>query len=110
MNKLQMYQSIKVLYNIPVCNMLLLKEQDHQEKLNEHMDICCNHEAVRAVLPVKASGKDVIVFKNYDKTFQHPFSVFLDFESTLVMNIEEEGKYQKHICNSAGLKYNCMYD
>ena len=48
-----------------------------------------NHEAVKAILPEKnkidnyGNREDIIKFKNYGNSFHHPFSVFLDFESTL---------------------------
>jgi hypothetical protein len=53
-------------------------------------------------------------FKNFNKTFQHPFNIVYDFESTLLnINEKSEGgetvKYQKHIQNSYGLKFNCIY-
>ena len=38
----------------------------------------------------------------------HPVSVFFDFESTL-KEVNEDGKYQKHIVNSVGYKFNCIH-
>ena len=50
--------------------------------------------------------------------FAHPFSVFLDFESTLENqesklidnDFSETNTLQKHIVNSCGLKYNYKYE
>ena len=71
------------------------------------------------------------MFKNHGNEFKHPFHVVADFESTLLkvndknnriskqykdvghVMIEEEKsttKYQKHVPNSYGLKYNCIHD
>jgi alkyl hydroperoxide reductase subunit AhpC len=70
-------------------------------------------------------------FKNHGNAFKHPFHIVADFESTLlkvndkneritknykdvgVVSIDEEKstkKYQMHIPNSYGLKYNCIHD
>jgi RNase P subunit RPR2 len=38
----------------------------------------------------------------------HPVSVFFYFESTL-KTVEEDRKYQKHIVNSVGYKFNCIH-
>ena len=84
-----------------------------QEKLDEHINICNNNEAIRCVLP--DADKNELKFKNHGNSFQHPFSVFLDFESTLE-NVTDDSsgnktvKYQKHIANSCGMKYNCIHD
>ena len=45
--------------------------------------------------------EDIIKFKNYGNSFHHPFSVFLDFESTLInkekVNIVLEENKQEEI-------------
>ena len=62
-------------------------------------------------------GKNIMKFKNVCNEFKHPFHIVADFESTL-KNVDIKGeskkskttKYQKHIQNSYGLKYNCIYN
>ena len=60
-------------------------------------------------------GKNIMKFKNIGNKFMHPFYIAADFESTLI-DVEEEDeeaktkKYQKHIPNSYGLKYNCIHN
>ena len=93
-----------------------------KENLFKHIETCstsyinCNEK-----LPEE--GKNILQFKNYCNQFQHPFNVVADFESTLIKidDVEKEEtnedveviktrKYQKHIPNSYGLKYNCIHD
>jgi hypothetical protein len=109
-----------------------------EEKLKQHYEICDKHEAVRCVLPkagiqnkVNKEGKEILdkngnpityredelKFKNDGNKFKHPFSVFLDFESTLEKVDEKEKskethtiKYQKHIANSCGMVYTCIHE
>ena len=97
-----------------------------QEKLNEHLKLCMNYENVRAILPEKnkvnfiGDREDILKFKNYGNTFEHPFSIFIDFESTLKPIQQEESKLEKdeiktvklqeHIPNSVGIKYNCIHE
>ena len=86
-----------------------------------------NHEAVKAILPEKnkvnfiGDREDILKFKNYGNNFKHPFSIFIDFESTLKPIQEEESKLeledeiktvklQEHIPNSVGIKYNCIHE
>ena len=48
-----------------------------------------NHEAVKIKLPEKnkfyfnSDREDILKFKNNCNSFEHPFSIFVDFESTL---------------------------
>ena len=71
------------------CSQCLSEAYDSQEKLNEHLKLCMNHEAVKAILPEKnkvnfiGDREDILKFKNYSNKFEHPFSIFIDFESTL---------------------------
>ena len=76
-----------------------------------------NHDAIKAILPEKGkidkydNREAIIKFKNYGNSFLHPFSVFLDFESTLINKQEDEEQIKnvinKHKENSCGIKYNC---
>ena len=86
-----------------------------------------NHETVTAILPeqnkVNWNGdrEDILQFKNYGNTMKHPFSIFIDFESTLQSTNEQSQetdilddeiktqKLQEHIPNSVGIKYNCIH-
>ena len=92
---------------------------ESQEKLNEHLKLCMIHETVKAILPepnkVNWNGdrEDILQFKNYRNTMKHPFSVFIDFESTLQSTNEQlhemddeikTVKLQEHIPNSVGIK------
>jgi hypothetical protein len=56
----------------------------------------------------KKLDETIVKFKNFGNKFMHPVSVFLDFESTL-KEVNEDGKYQKHIVNSVGYKFNCIH-
>ena len=83
-----------------------------------------NYEAVKTILPEQNKedwngNRDVIIkLKNFGNMFSHPFSVFLDFESTLEnqesKQIDNEltktNTLQKHIVNSCGLKYKCIHE
>jgi hypothetical protein len=75
-------------------------------------------------------GENIMKFRNFNHEFMHPFHVVADFESTLKRIDNEEdstleasvkrclqnalgiakGKYQEHIQNSYGLKYNCIHE
>ena len=84
-----------------------------QEALDKHLILCSKKDACAVVLPTKA--KNITKFQNFNREFKHPFHVFADFESTLekvhhLNDINSETKkYQKHIQNSFGLKYNCIH-
>lgn len=67
-------------------------------------------------------SNNILKFKNFGNTFQHPFHVIADFESTLsTCTSQYEGltpdefenlktvRYQKHLQNSYGVKYSCIY-
>ena len=78
------------------CSQCLSEAYDSHEKLNEHLKLCMNYENVRAILPEKnkvnfiGDREDILKFKNYGNTFEHPFSIFIDFESTLKPIQQEE--------------------
>lgn len=84
------------------------------EKLEEHLKLCSKYDACAVQLPTTA--KNITKFQNFHREFKHPYHVFADFESTLekvnVLNDinSETKKYQKHIQNSFGLKYNCIHE
>jgi hypothetical protein len=108
-----------------ICSQCLTASYDSEEKLKRHYDLCMNHEACCVELPraedyVDENGKvkpanNIMKFKNHGNDFKHPFHIIADFESTL-LKIEETDedqstkKYQKHVPNSYGLKYNCIHD
>ena len=90
-----------------ICNTCFLCFNSDKNLFN-HLKYCglekCNVE-----LPKEGSTTK---FKNFGKEFMHPFHVVADFESTLekVDQNNEFGKYQKHVQNSYGLKYNCIHN
>ena len=60
-------------------------------------------------------GDNIQKFKIFNNEFLDPFHVCADFESTLEKVVQREffkstAKYQKHIQNSFGLKYNCIHN
>ena len=63
------------------CSQCLSEAYDSQEKLNEHLKLCMNYEAVRAILPEKnkvnfiGDREDILKFKNNGNTFKHPFHI-----------------------------------
>jgi len=81
--------------------------------LEEHLKLCTKKDACMVKLP--KPSKNITKFKNFSREFKHPFHVFADFESTLqrVNDLndvnQDTKKYQKHIQNSFGLKYNCIH-
>ena len=72
------------------CNQCLCVTYETKEKLDDHLKLCMNNESVRAILPENNkvdkynNREDILKFNNYGNSFPHPFSVFLDFESTLI--------------------------
>ena len=115
------------------CDYCLSQRFLTKEKLFNHIKTCSvSHVAINEILPQKKKKTKGIVkteeqkeeeekgfdnileFKNECNQFPHPFHVIADFESTLIpINDEEDGdtkKYQHHIPNSFGLKYNCIHN
>lgn len=90
------------------------------EALEKHQSLCNNNEQTHITLPTKGVN-DIMKFRNYQNEFKHPFSLFCDFESTL-MKVDKKDDddeptlnnntkyYQKHVPNSFGLKYNCIHN
>lgn len=101
-----------------VCSNCLCRSFTSQEKLNEHIELkLCqtfNEEKQICTYKLPEVGKNTLQFKNHNNEFKHPFHVVADFECTLE-KVNEFGsdkntiKYQKHIQNSYGLKYNCIH-
>ena len=91
-----------------------------KEQLEKHINICNNNEHSFIKLPIKGKN-DIMKFINSQNEFQHPYSCFVDFESTL-KNVDKRDDqkekdensntqyYQKHIPNSFGLKYQCIHN
>lgn len=103
-----------------VCSQCLCKSFSSQEKLDEHIEnkLCQSFNIEKeASIGIMPSGEDAqLKFKNVQNEFLHPFHVFADFESTLQrVNYEEDAdsstkRYQKHLQNSFGVKYNCIHE
>ena len=88
-----------------------------KEKLFNHVEKCKYNDSfirgslINEVLPEE--GKNILKFKNINNKFMHPFYITADFESTLIKINDVNGdttKYQKHVANSYGLKFNCIHD
>jgi hypothetical protein len=83
-----------------------------KEKLFNHIEKCINNDkSINEKLPEE--GKNILQFKNTNNKFMHPFYIAADFESTLIPVNEvtdNTTKYQKHVPNSYGLKFNCIHD
>ena len=115
------------------CSQCLSCGFDSNEKLNRHLEACMKHEAVSTKYPKKFdlekynsltdedekkkmmnNRDDIMKFNNHQHTFKHPYFMTLDFESTLEkvddINDTSTKKYQKHIVNSCGMKFNCIHD
>jgi len=96
------------------CSQCLEATYDSDDKLQEHVKLCMQHDAVKVVMPTESNNK--ITFRNHGRSFKHPFAVFMDFESTLeeckddTKKKSKVEKYQLHKINSVGYKYNCIYD
>jgi hypothetical protein len=92
------------------------KRFDSKEKLDKHVELCVlGYQGVEEIMPQE--GKNTLKFIHECNTFKHPFHVVADFESTLEKvakvvegdEVESTVKYQKHVANSYGLKYNCIH-
>ena len=89
------------------------------QSLEKHQTLCINNQQTHIKLPTKGVN-DIMKFRNYQNEFKHPFSLFCDFESTLMKVNKKDGDeepvnnntqyYQKHVPNSFGLKYNCIHN
>ena len=96
-----------------MCSRCSTKKYQSQEALEEHLQFCSKKDACAVKLPTTKTN--ILQFQNKNREFKHPFHVFADFESTLEKVNElndincDTKKYQKHIQNSFGLKYNCIH-
>jgi hypothetical protein len=97
-----------------LCENCLIKQFPTKEQCAEHYTRCIKNIQTKVKLPKKGS---VMTFQNFNHEFQHPFFCTADFESTLLpikkedpMNTEFLQRYQKHVPNSYGIKFNCMHD
>ena len=55
---------------------------DSQEKIDQHIKSYNLPEKEK--VDRNGNREDILKFKNYGNSFAHPFSVYLDFESTLI--------------------------
>lgn len=94
-----------------ICPQCLSKSYNTRDKLDEHMKLCLKYDSQKVEFPEK--GKNILQFNNKGNEFMHPFNIVADFESTLLKCEIENGqviKYQKHIPNSYGIKFNCIHN
>jgi len=52
-----------------------------EDSLKEHVEYCSNNEAVRNIYPEKGSDKNIVKFKNINRSMIVPFVVYVDFEA-----------------------------
>jgi len=101
-----------------VCQQCLCKSFSSQESLDKHIKykLCQSFNADKedSICIMPKDGENKMKFKNFNNEFMHPFHVIADFESTLKKVEDDKNKasqkYQEHIQNSYGLKYNCIHD
>jgi hypothetical protein len=101
-----------------ICHQCLCKSFSTVEMLDNHIKykLCqsfnADKQACKCIMPKE--GENILSFKNFNNEFKHPFHVIADFESTLEKVEDDKNrstqKYQKHVQNSYGLKYNCIHD
>ena len=93
------------------CKNCLCFSHKTMEALEEHKKLCYNNESTRCIMPTKDNNQ--LKFKNENHKFKHPFSVFIDFEASLIKTNIKRGTgdiYQHHKINSVGIKYNCIHN
>ena len=86
-----------------------------EKSLNNHLEYCSNHKAVKIVMPGKGT---ILKFKDYQRSERVPFKIFADFESltkkiqTCEANPEKcyTKKYQKHEIISFSYYIKCFND
>ena len=101
-----------------MCSQCHCKSFSSQEKLDEHIQLklCqafnAEQQPCKCIMPTE--GKNIMKFINEGNSFKHPFHVIADFESTLEKVEDDKNKstqkYQHHVQNSYGIKYNCIHD
>ena len=102
-----------------VCENCLTEKFPSKEKCAEHYKRCIANIKTKIVLPKEGS---TMKFEHANREFSHPFFCCADFESTLQTIKEDDPinktndddvkmiKYQKHVPNSYGIKFNCIHD
>jgi hypothetical protein len=97
-----------------VCENCLIQQFPTKEQCADHYTRCIKNIQTKVKLPKKGA---VMKFKNINHEFKHPFFCTADFESTLIPikndnpdNTDFLKRYQKHVPNSYGLKFNCIHD
>ena len=84
-----------------------------KELLENHIKKCICDKELKPDEVFPTGGKNIKKFENINNEFLHPFHIVADFESTLEEVKDDEynntQKYQKHVANSFGLKYNCIH-
>ena len=86
-----------------------------EKPLNNHLEYCSNHKAVKIVMPGEGT---ILKFKDYQRSERVPFKIFADFESltkkiqTCEANPEKcyTKKYQKHEIISFSYYNKCFDD
>ena len=86
-----------------------------EKSLNNHLEYCSNHKAVKIVMPGEGT---ILKFKDYQRSERVPFKIFADFESltkkiqTCEANPEKcyTKKYQKHEIISFSYYLKCFND
>jgi hypothetical protein len=95
-----------------MCEHCLNKRFRSLDDLAKHKETCLKGDEVRVVMPEEENA--TIEFRNHGHKFHHPFSVFIDFESTLHTVVDDQEKNtqktQQHIPNSCGIKYTCIHN
>ena len=101
-----------------MCHQCLCTSFSTQEKLDDHIKykLCQSFNVdMQPCIPIMPEeGKNILKFTNKNNEFMHPFFITADFESTLAKVEDTQNKstqkYQQHIQNSYGIKYNCIHD
>lgn len=101
-------------HSIYRCSLCLTNRFLTKELLEKHIKKCICEKSIKADECLPTKNKDNIKkFTNFNNEFLHPFHIVADFESTLEEVKDDENnntqKYQKHVANSYGLKYNCIH-
>ena len=102
----------KLEYKIKVCNKKIIKTEDKTKLEDLNKEIISLKSKLNNVDNKTFEDKNLIKFKNYNHTFKHPFSVFIDFEATLEDYDDDKhmNAYQRHKPNSCGIKFNCIHE
>ena len=90
-----------------------------EKSLEEHIELCLNHDACRVEMPVKEDGSPQHVeFRNIQRQMHHPFSIYADMEcfpeklDTCTPNPNQNytQRYQKHKVSGYGYVIKCFDD